>query len=110
MSNGRIEQLMTRTRRPSSPGQMVAGLLDELGITQTELARRLKVSRATVSSLINGHRSLTPDLADRLGAFFGDGGAVWLRMQQTVDMWDFLHSDHTAAAQVEPYPREALTV
>ena len=80
----REEQLMRRTARPLTPGQVAAEMTEELGLTQTELARRLGVSRVTVNELFNNRRSLTPDMAQRLGRFFGDGAAIWMRMQATV--------------------------
>jgi len=99
----RIEQLRGRSRRPLTPGQFLAGLLDEMGITQTDLAARLGVTRATVSRLIQGRRSLTLDMAQRLGRFFGDGPGVWMQMQAIVDLWDALHMDATPYAAIEPW-------
>ncbi len=99
----RLEQLRRRTRRPTTAGEMVAGLLEELDLTQTELAQRLQVSRATINHLVNGHRPLTPDMARRLGRFFGDGAAVWMRMQQQVDLWDLIHDDTKNLTEIEPF-------
>ena len=94
------------TRRPSTPGEVVGGILEEAGLTQTALARRIGVSRVSVNELIRGRRSLTPDMAHRLGRFFGNGPGVWLRMQANVDRWDALHMDSDAYAAIESW-REA---
>ncbi len=94
---------MRRTARPLTPGQVAAEMTEELGLTQTELARRLGVSRVTVNELFNNHRSLTPDMAQRLGRFFGDGAAIWLKMQATVDLWDALHMDDAPYQEIEPF-------
>ena len=102
----REDQLMQPKARPMTPGQVAAGLLDELNLSQTELAQRIGVSRATVNEVINGRRSLTPDMAHRLGRFFGNGAAVWLRMQATVQMWDALHMDQSVYASIEPVQAE----
>lgn len=99
----RIEQLQRRTQRPMTPGQMVEALLEELELSQTELAARLGVSRATVNELIRGKRALSPDMAHRLGRFFGNGPGLWLRAQAAVDLWDTLHMDASAYQEIQPH-------
>lgn len=106
----RIEQLKRRTRRPSTPGAVVQGLIEENGLTQTELAARLGVSRATVNELLRGKRALTPDMAHRLGRFFGNGPGLWLRMQATVDLWDALRMDTMTYQTIEPLSHTELQV
>ena len=98
----RVTQLQKRSRRPLTPGQVVANLLEEYEMSQGELALRLGISRATVSRLINGHRVLSPDLAHRLGRFFNNGAAAWMQMQATVDIWDALHADGSAYTFIRP--------
>lgn len=98
----REDQLMRRSARPMTPGQVAAVTAEELGLSQTELARRLGVSRVMVNELFDGRRALSPDMAQRLGRFFGDGAAIWMRMQATVDLWDTLHMDVAPYAEIEP--------
>ena len=104
----RIEQLKRRTRRPSTPGAVVECLLEENGVTQTQLAQKLGVSRATVNELLRGKRALSPDMAHRLGRFFGNGPGLWLRLQTQVDLWDALHMDVALYNSIEPLPRNEL--
>lgn len=99
----RIEQLHRRARRPMTPGEMVGALLEELELSQTELAARLGVSRATVNELVRGKRALSPDMAHRLGRFFGNGPGPWLRAQATVDLWDTLRLDASIYEDIQPY-------
>lgn len=99
----RIEQLQRRTQRPMTPGEMVAALLEELELSQTDLAARLGVSRATVNELVRGKRALSPDMAHRLGRFFGNGPGLWLRAQTTVDLWGTLHMDTDAYQGIQPH-------
>ena len=98
----RFAQLQGRTARPLTPGQVLSGLLEESGISQGELAQRLGVARVTINRLIQGHRPLVPDMAHRLGRFFGNGPGVWMQMQATVDLWDALHMDVSCYADIEP--------
>ena len=41
-----------------------------------------------VSELVNEKRTVTPDMAMRLGKALGNGPQIWLRMQQTFDLWE----------------------
>lgn len=79
-----------REARPAHPGEVVADLLADAGLTQGELALRLGISRQSVNALLRGRRAVTPDMAHRLGRFFGNGPELWLSLQANVDMWDAL--------------------
>ena len=76
-------------RRPTHPGAILRkDVLPPLGMTQAAFAKRLGVSRLTVSELINEKRAVSPDMAMRLGRLLGNGPEIWLRMQQTLDLWE----------------------
>lgn len=76
-------------RRPTHPGAILReDVLPHLGMTQKEFADRLGVSRVTVSEVIHEKRPVSPDMAMRLGHCLGNGPEIWLRMQQTLDLWD----------------------
>ncbi len=67
---------------PSHPGEFVrTELLDELGITVTRAAEVLGVRRATLSTLLNGNASLSPEMALRIEKAFGTSMDLLLRMQ-----------------------------
>ena len=70
----------------------------------TEAARRLRVSRRSVSELVNERRGVSPEMALRLGRFFGNGTEIWLQMQTRHDHWAVEHDPEAlrAAAEVEP--------
>ena len=75
-------------RRPTHPGEILReDVLPALELTQREFAERLGVSRLTVSEVLLEKRSVTPDMAIRLGRLLGTGPEIWLRMQQAVDVW-----------------------
>jgi antitoxin HigA-1 len=89
-----MESLRDKNRRPTHPGEiLLEDVLPEIGITQTEFAERLKVSRRTVSEILHGHRSITPDMAIRIARLIGGTADGWLRMQQAVDLWDLEHNN-----------------
>lgn len=84
-----MKTLRCQTRPPTHPGVLLREiLLPELGMTQVELAKHLGVSRYRISELIHERKAITPDLALRLGKFFGNGAKLWLNMQQTFDLWE----------------------
>ena len=83
----RPPRLALTSRTPPHPGQFLeTRFLKPLGITQTELAEALGVSRRRVNELIRGHRAVTPDTAVRLGLFFGNDATFWMHLQVAWDM------------------------
>ncbi|HLB42855.1 MAG TPA: HigA family addiction module antitoxin [Gammaproteobacteria bacterium] len=84
-----MSKLRTKNRRPTHPGAILReDVLPPLGITQTELADKLGVSRRTVSQILHEHRPLTTDIAIRLAHFLGTTPESWLNMQRTLDVWE----------------------
>jgi addiction module HigA family antidote len=84
-----MNTLKAKSRRPTHPGAILReDVLPSLGMTQTELADRLGVSRRTVSQVIHEHRPITPDMAIRLAHFLGTSSESWLNMQQSLDVWE----------------------
>lgn len=102
-----LDQLKTMSRRPSTPGDLLADLMDCNNLTQAEVALRIGVSRATINRIVQGHRTLTPELAHRLSRFFGSDPALWLNFQKQVDLWDALHMDTSNFDEIEPLHKAA---
>ncbi len=75
-----------RKLRTRHPGLLLAELLDELAISQAELARAIRVSPMRVSHIIKGKRPVTADLALRLGRRFGQSPQYWLNLQARYDL------------------------
>lgn len=77
-----------RKRKPSHPGQMLKHhYLGPLGLSITEVAETLGISRKTLSKIINGSSSITPDVALRLSQAFDTTPELWLNLQQTYNLW-----------------------
>ena len=97
-----------RKRRPTHPGELLREeTLPAAGLTQTELAQRLGVSRRVVSEIIHERRSVTPDLAHRLARVFSTTPEFWLRLQQAVDMWEAFEANHREYDRLEPLKNKA---
>lgn len=78
-----------KIRKPTHPGELIReDLLPETGMSQTQLARLMGVSRRTVSEIVNERRRVTPDIAFRLSRVFNSTPEMWLNMQQAVELWE----------------------
>lgn len=94
--------LRNPNRKPTHPGAILReDVLPALGMTQIELSRRLAVSRLTVSDLLHEKRSLSVDLAIRLGKLTGTTPESWLRMQEALDLWELNRAKAGEYAQIE---------
>jgi antitoxin HigA-1 len=73
---------------PPHPGEIIKGLwLDPMDISITDAAEALGVSRKTLSKIVNGKGSVTPEMAVRLSIAFGGSPESWLGHQATYDLW-----------------------
>lgn len=72
---------------PPHPGLSVRhDCLEPLGLSVTEAAKRLGVSRKQVSDIVNGHSGISPEMAIRLDKAFGGGAETWYRLQAAYDL------------------------
>ena len=75
-------------RPPIHPGELVREeVLPALGLSVSEAARRLGISRQQLHRVLAGTHPITTEMALRLGKLAGNGPALWLRMQQSYDLW-----------------------
>jgi len=74
-------------KKPPHPGLSVRhDCLEPLGLSVTEAARRLGISRKQLSDIVNGHAGLSPEMAIRLDKAFGGGAETWFRLQAAYDL------------------------
>ena len=97
-----MRSLRSPARRPTHPGEILREeVLPSLGLTQTEFAKLLGVSRLSVSEIVNEKRSLSPDMAIRIGRLTSTTPESWLRMQEALDLW-VLQSDSKRYEHLKP--------
>jgi addiction module HigA family antidote len=77
-----------KMHNPPHPGEIIRTLwLEPLGLTVTNAAVALGVSRKTLSSILNGRAGISPEMAVRLSIAFGTSAESWLNQQMQYDLW-----------------------
>jgi len=73
---------------PAHPGEVLRdGVFEGTGITIGEFAKRLGVTRLTLSNILNGKSGVSATMALRLAAALGGSAESWLHMQANYDLW-----------------------
>lgn len=73
---------------PPHPGEILRSLcLEPLGLSVTDAAKALGVSRKTLSAVLNGRAGVSPEMAVRLSIAFDTTAESWLNQQIQFDLW-----------------------
>jgi addiction module HigA family antidote len=102
---------MARMFNPLHPGLTLRDdVLPALGLSVTEAAQQLDVSRVTLSRVLNGRAAISPEMALRIEAWLGveRGGdaRLWLAEQTAYDMWQAEQKLKASPLKVKPAPAE----
>ena len=74
--------------KPLHPGEIVKdALFTDTDLTVIKAAKKLKVDRSTLSRLLNGHSSISPDMACRLSLLLKTSAEMWMNIQKDYDLW-----------------------
>ncbi|MGA2537902.1 MAG: HigA family addiction module antitoxin [Terracidiphilus sp.] len=84
------------------PGEHLAEELEALGMSATELARKLDVPPNRITGILNGQRGLSGDTALRLGHFFGTSAEFWLNLQS---LYELRIAEKNAGKAIRALPR-----
>jgi addiction module HigA family antidote len=75
-------------RCPTHPGALLRDdILPALNMSKADIAEAIGISRQHLYDILNEKKPVSAEVAVRLGAAFGDGPGVWLRMQAAYDAW-----------------------
>ena len=93
-------------KNPPHPGKVVrVSCLEPLGLSVTEGARALGVSRQALSNLVNGRARMSSEMAIRLAKAFGSTTETWIRLQTAYDIARALErEDEIEVERYEPQP------
>jgi addiction module HigA family antidote len=87
---------------PVHPGQILReDVLPTLRLSVTAAAKQLGIARQTLHRIMAEQAAVSPEMAVRLGKFCGNGPGLWLRLQQTYDLW---HAERRLADAVDRIP------
>jgi addiction module HigA family antidote len=76
---------------PPHPGEILRDdVIAPLGLSVTEAAERLAMSRVALSRVLNGKAGISPDLAVRLEQAGASTAQAWVAMQANYDLWQAL--------------------
>jgi addiction module HigA family antidote len=90
------------SRMPTHPGALLReDVLPALGLSVTQAARDLKVSRQVLHQILAERVAISPTMALKLGRLAGDGPDAWLHMQNTHDLW---HARQRLGARLNEVP------
>ena len=74
-------------KNPPHPGRIIRqDCIGPLGLTITEAAKVLGVTRQALNNLVNGKAGVSPEMAVRISKAFGGGPEMWLRLQANYDL------------------------
>jgi len=86
---------------PAHPGAILRRELEDRDITIAQAARDLRISRPTMSGIVNGQKPITAEMAVRIGHYIGTGPGLWHRMQSA---YDLAEASKRMAAEVRKIP------
>ena len=94
---------MAIMHNPPHPGEVLRdGMFCDTGITVTEFAKRLGITRVALSRVLNGKAAVSADMAVRLAAALGGSAESWLHMQVSYDLWRSRKALRGQVARIRP--------
>jgi addiction module HigA family antidote len=98
-----MKSIAERKRCPSHPGKILKEFyLDELGLSITEFAADIGVSRKAVSAIVNGRKSVTAEMALRVARATVTSPRLWLNLQSNFDLWQVAHTKEGLLDRIRP--------
>ena len=95
--------MLPENRKPTHPGEILrCEYLEELNMTQQQLADAIGITRVRVNEIILGKRSVTPDTAFRLAKYFNTTPDFWINLQNNYDMWNTLQKRKKEYEMIHP--------
>jgi addiction module HigA family antidote len=85
------------------PGELLReDVISPLGLSVTEVARRLNMSRVALSRVLNGRAGISPELAIRLEKAGISTAHFWVSLQANYDLWRALQSEQPPIQSLQP--------
>jgi len=84
---------------PVHPGEVLQDELEEIGLTQTALARHIRVFPKTINEICRGKRGISVEMAMRLSRALGGSPQFWLNLQNN---WELSRLNETDFENIKP--------
>ncbi|MDE2880879.1 MAG: HigA family addiction module antitoxin [Acidobacteriota bacterium] len=99
-------------KNPPHPGSIVLHeCMEPLGLSVTEAAAKLGVSRKQLSAVVNGRSGISAEMAIRLSKAFGGSAEMWVRLQANYNLSRAMErADEIQVERVWPEPPAAEPV
>ena len=90
LSQEHIDNILSRKRRPSSPGSVLLDIIEDEDndYTVESFAQNLDITIDNLENIIKGTVQIDYKLAEHLGNVLGNGPESWLNLQESVNIWD----------------------
>lgn len=92
--------MIPKNRKPTHPGEiLLEEFLKPSGMSQMDLARKIKIPIQRINTLVNGRRGMTPETAILLSDVLGTTPQFWMNLQTNYDLYLAISKmpHHTAA-------------
>nr|WP_320076068.1 HigA family addiction module antitoxin [Tolypothrix sp. PCC 7712] len=83
--------------------------LEEMGISQRELADAIHVPYQRINEIVNQKRGITPSTALRLAKFFGNSSEFWLNLQQNWELYHVLLAEEAELKNIKQFKSSEAT-
>jgi antitoxin HigA-1 len=92
---------------PLHPGIILKDvLIDSTGMTVSNAAERLGITRTTLSRLLNQHSGISPEMALRLSRLLDTSIDMWINLQSQYDIWHVKkHANHINIVPLSSLPK-----
>lgn len=80
--------MTARMHNPAHPGKVLAGWVEDFGLSITGFAKHLGIARIMLSRILHGHAAVSADMDLRLSEALGTSPGFWLQMQTQRDLWE----------------------
>ncbi|EFL91149.1 addiction module antitoxin [Candidatus Regiella insecticola LSR1] len=91
-----------KMHNPPHPGELLReGVLKPMNMKVADLARRLGMSRVSLSRVVNGHAAISSDLAVRLERAGLSTARVWMGLQADYDLWQAENREQPHIERIE---------
>jgi len=101
---------MTEQLRNPHPGEILKEeFLEEIGMSQNQLAQAIAVPPNRIHAIVKGTRSITADTDLRISRFFGLSEGYWLRLQNAYDLMEAKRSSAPVFERIKPFAERSAT-